>query len=108
MIRSMKQQFKLQGLIQKYAEKCNSTWITLDETLQYKNTNYQNSMIGIGTGKEPTKHLLDEEMWNAIELTYYYDKQIAFFIFTDNDKFRVYRNKGTGTNGAELVEVVRF
>ena len=40
--------------------------------------------------------------------TYYYDKQIVFFILIDNDKFIVYHNKGTGINGSELVEVVRF
>ena len=108
MIRNIKHQFKLQELITKYAEKCNAEWITLDETLKYKNTEYQNSMIGIGVGEEPTKHLSDEEMWNAIELTYYYDKQIVFFILIDNDKFRVYHNKGMGINGSELVEVVRF
>lgn len=108
MIRNIEQQLKLQELITKYAEKCNAEWITLDETLKYKNTEYQNSMIGIGVGVEPTKHLSDEEMWNAIELTYYYDKQIVFFILIDNDKFRVYHNKGTGINGSELIEVVKF
>ena len=108
MIRNIKHQFKLQELITKYAEKCNAEWITIDETIQYKNSHYQNSMIGLGVGEEPTKHLSDEEMWNAIELTYYYDKQIVFFILIDNDKFRVYHNKGMGIDGSELVEVVRF
>ena len=108
MIINIKHQLKLQELITKYAEKCDAEWITLDETLEYKNTEYQNSMIGIGIGEEPTKHLSDEEMWNAIELTYYYDKQIVFFILIDNDKFRVYHNKGMGINGSELVEVIRF
>ena len=108
MIRNIKHQLKLQELITKYAEKCNAEWITIDETIQYKNSHYQNSMIGLGVGEEPTKHLSDEEMWNAIELTYYYDKQIVFFILVDNDKFRVYHNKGMGIDGSELVEVVRF
>lgn len=106
MIRNIEHQLKLQELITKYAEKCNAEWITLDETLPYKNTEYQNSMIGIGVGEEPTKHLSDEEMWNGIELTYYYDKQIVFFILIDNDRFRVYHNKGRGIDGSELVEVV--
>lgn len=108
MIRSMKQQFKLQGLIEKYAQKCHAEWITLDETLQYKNSHYQNSMIGLGVGIKPEKHLADDEMYNEIELTNYYQEQIAFYILTDDVKIRVYRNKGTGINGSELVEVVRF
>ena len=108
MIINIKHQLKLQELITKYAEKCNAEWITLDETLKYKNREYQSSMIGLGVGEEPTKHLSDEEMWYAMELTYYYDKQIVFFIFIDNDKIRVYHNKGTGINGSELVEVVKF
>lgn len=108
MIRNIKHQLKLQELITKYAEKCNAEWITIDETIQYKNSHYQNSMIGLGVGEEPTKHLSDENMYSEIELTNYYDKQIIFYIFADSDKFRVYHNKGTGINGSELVEVVRF
>lgn len=108
MIRNIEHQLKLQELITKYAEKCNAEWITLDETLQYKNSHYQNSMIGLGVGEEPTKHLSDENMYSEIELTNYYNKQIVFFILIDNDKFRVYHNKGTGINGSELIEVVKF
>lgn len=108
MIRNIERQLKLQELITKYAEKCNAEWITLDETLKYKNTEYQNSMIGIGVGEQPEKHLSDKNMYSEIELTNYYDKQIVFFILIDNDKFRVYHNKGTGINGSELIEVVKF
>ena len=93
----------LNGLL---AQNPDIEWVTEDECLQYKNSEYASLLIGLGSGKH-TKHLQDSEMWNAIELGNYYGEQCKLYIIVDtmgeNIKIRVYKSNGNGLNNSSLI-----
>lgn len=109
MILSINQNRELNKIIDKYSK--NAEWVISDENTQYKNTEYESVIYGIGTG-ETKKHLKDDEVFYDVELTYYYDKQCQYFIqahkvtYDESLTIVVYKNMGTGLNGSQKVEKI--
>lgn len=107
MIFTIEQRRKINETIEQIlAQNQDIEWITEDECLQYKNSEYASLLIGLGSG-EHTKHLQDIEMWNEIELGNYYGEQCKFYIIVDtmdeNIKIRVYKSNGDGLLGSSLI-----
>lgn len=111
MILSIFQNRKLNSIIEKYSR--NSEWVICDENTQYKNSEYENTIYGIGTG-ETKKHLKDETIFSATELTYYYQHQCQYYIqvhrvLSDNSiTIIVHQNIGTGLNGSRIIEKIEL
>lgn len=107
MILTVNQQKKLNEIIEKYSQ--NAEWVICDENMQYKNSEYESVIYGIGTG-DTKKHLKDDSIFNACELTYYYNLQCLYFIkvyrinYDNSLKIAIYKNIGSGLNGSHLVE----
>lgn len=107
MIFTIEQRRKINETIEQIlAQNQDIEWVTEDECLQYKNSEYASLLIGLGSG-EHTKHLQDSEMWNAIELGNYYGEQCKLYIIVDtmgeNIKIRVYKSNGNGLNNSSLI-----
>ena len=107
MIFTIEQRRKINETIEQIlAQNQDIEWITEDECLKYKNSEYANLLIGLGSG-EHTKHLQDIEMWSEIELGNYYGEQCKFYIIVDtmdeNIKIRVYKSNGDGLMGSSLI-----
>ena len=80
MILTVKQQQILNDRIKMLCEEEPSIeWVSQDENMQYKNTQYESLIIGFGKG-EFKQHLKDSNVYNDVELTQYYAKQILYFI----------------------------
>lgn len=111
MILSVFQRKKINSIIDKYSK--NAEWVICDENTQYKNSEYESVIYGIGTG-ETKKHLTDETVFNSVELTYYYNKQCQYFvqayrvIYDNSLTIIVYQNVGTGLNGSKTVERIEL
>lgn len=108
MIFTIEQRKAINETIQKILDLCpDIEWITEDECLKYKNSIYASMIIGLGSG-ECIKHLKDDNMYNEIELAYYYGKQCRYFVLVDKMdskiKIRVYKSNNDGLNGASLVD----
>lgn len=91
MILTVKQQNALNDRIKMLCEEEPSIeWVSQDENMQYRNTKYESLLIGFGKG-EYIKHLTDSNMYNDIELTHYYSKQILYFmtVFKKGDKLQI-------------------
>ena len=80
MILTVKQQQILNNMIKKLCENNRDIeWVSQDENIQYKNTQYESLLIGFGKG-EFKQHLKDSNVYNDVELTQYYVKQILYFM----------------------------
>ena len=80
MILTVKQQQILNDRIKMLCEEEPSIeWVSQDECMQYKNTEYESLLIGFGKG-EFKQHLKDSNVHNDVELTQYYAKQILYFM----------------------------
>ena len=80
MILTVKQQQVLNDRIKMLCEEEPSIeWVSQDENIQYKNTQYESLLIGFGKG-EFKQHLKDSNVYNDVELTNYYSKQILYFM----------------------------
>ena len=80
MILTVKQQQVLNDRIKMLCEEEPSIeWVSQDENAQYKNTEYESLIIGFGKG-EFKQHLKDSNVYNDVELTNYYSKQILYFM----------------------------
>ena len=109
MILTVKQRMALNKLIDQIVlENTDIEWISEDENMQYRNSIYENMLIGLGSGTT-TKHYTDYNMCNDVEMTYYYQKQLKYFItlFKTDSKIKVttYKTNGnTGMNGSSKVD----
>ena len=80
MILTVKQQQVLNNMIKKLCENNKDIeWVSQDECTKYKNTEYESLLVGFGKG-EYTQHLKDSNVYNDVELTHYYSKQILYFM----------------------------
>ena len=80
MILTVKQQQILNDRIKMLCENNRDIeWVSQDECMQYKNTEYESLLIGFGKG-EFKQHLKDSNVYNDVELTQYYAKQILYFM----------------------------
>ena len=80
MILTVKQQQVLNDRIKMLCENNRDIeWVSQDECMQYKNTEYESLLIGFGKG-EFKQHLKDSNVYNDVELTQYYAKQILYFM----------------------------
>jgi len=110
MILTVKQQNALNDRIKMLCEQEPSIeWVSQDECMQYRNTEYESLLIGFGKG-EYTKHLTDSNMYNDIELTNYYSKQILYFmtVFKKGDKLQINTCKTNcpQVNGLNMCSIV--
>ena len=110
MILTVKQQNALNDRIKMLCEEEPSIeWVSQDECMQYKNSEYESLLIGFGKG-EYIKHLTDSNVYNDIELTNYYSKQILYFmtVFKKGDKLQINTCKTNcpQVNGLNMCSIV--
>ena len=110
MILTVKQQNALNDRIKMLCEEEPSIeWVSQDECMQYRNSEYESLLIGFGKGKH-TKHLQVSEMYNDIELTNYYSKQILYFmtVFKKGNKLQIntYKTNCPQVNGLNMCSKV--
>ena len=81
MLLSVQQRKELNKIIDEIIEE-NSyiQWVTEDECIKYKNTEYESMIIGLGIGGNLKSHLQDDNTFYDTELTYYYQKNITHWI----------------------------
>ena len=107
MLLSVQQRKELNKVIDKLIEDNRDIeWVTEDECVKYKNTEYESMIIGLGCGGHLKSHLQDDNVCCDTELTYYYEKHVKYFItvFRFDDlsiKIQAYKClKHEGLNGS--------
>lgn len=107
MLLSVQQRQELNKVIDKLIEDNRDIeWVTEDECIKYKNTEYESMIIGLGCGGHLNSHLQDDNVYCDTELTYYYEKHVKYFItvFRFNDlsiKIQAYKClEHEGLNGS--------
>lgn len=107
MLLSVQQRKELNKIIDKLIEDNRDIeWVTEDECVKYKNTEYESIIIGLGCGGHLKSHLQDDNVCYDTELTYYYEKHLKYFItvFRFDDlqiKIQAYKcKKNEGLNGS--------
>ena len=91
MILTVKEQQVLNDKIKMLCEEePNIEWVSYDENFSYRNTDDESLLVGLGYG-DCTKHLSDSDVYNDIELTYYYGRNILYYmtIFRMDNKLRI-------------------
>ena len=106
MILTVKEQQVLNDKIKMLCEEEPSIkWVSQDECMKYKNTEYESLLIGFGKG-EYTQHLKDSNVYNDVELTQYYKKQILYFmtVFRNGNSIVIntYKTHNPQENGLNL------
>ena len=110
MILTVKQQQILNDRIKMLCEEEPSIeWVSQDENMQYKNTEYESLLIGFGKG-EFKQHLRDSNVYNDVELTQYYSKQILYVmtVLKNGDKLQIntYKTNCPQVNGLNMCSKV--
>lgn len=110
MILTVKEQQILNDRIKMLCEEEPSIeWVSQDECMQYRNSEYESLLIGFGKG-EYIKHLTDSEVYNDVELTNYYAKQILYFmtVFKKGNKLQIntYKTNCPQANGLNMCSKV--
>lgn len=106
MILSVEERRELNEIIDKIiADNKDIEWISEDECVQYRNTEYESIIIGFGKG-DRTSHYKKDIGFDT-ELTHFYQKQLTHFLTIfkvgNNLKVQVYKTNN-GLNGSTKID----